>query len=99
MNDEAKLCNYVLHFCAHTVPPSPPLNVVLVNLTETTALLSWERPLNDGGRGDLVYSLSYQEDGTDTIVEFGRVANSTQGEITGIVSEYYKLISPCRCRF
>ena len=72
-------------FCTHThtVPPSPPLNLVLVNLTETTALLRWERPLNDGGRGDLVYALSYQEDGTDTIVEFGRVGNSTQGEITG----------------
>ena len=91
MNDEAKLCTiygiYVLHFCAHPVPPSPPLNVFLVNLTETTALLRWEPPLNDGGRGDLVYALSYQEDGTDTIVEFGRVGNSTQGEITGMFYE------------
>ena len=30
-----------------------------------------------------MYALSYQEDGTARIVEFGRVGNSSQGEITG----------------
>ena len=64
------------------MPPSPPQNVWVVSLTDTTITLAWEVPESDGGRGGLVYGLYYQaNDGVR--IKFGTV-NKTIGVITGI---------------
>jgi hypothetical protein len=58
----------MVRFCLsnfHAEPPSMPRNVEVVNRTATAITLSWDAPLDLGGRDDVSYRVCYQEDGVE----------------------------------
>jgi len=78
-----------------TEPSSAPLNLTVLQVTNTTVQLSWDPPVSNGGRDDLEYQLSYQRAGVPERVRvYGRV-NVTVGQITGLrpFTQYVVMVS------
>ena len=76
-------------------PPSAPLNLTVLQVTNTSVQLSWDPPVSNGGRDDLEYRLSYQRAGVpDNVTVCGRI-NVTMGQITGLrpFVEYVVMVS------
>ena len=68
----------------HTEAPSAPRNLQVLQVTNTTVRLSWDPPVSNGGRDDLVYQLSYQiATSSEPVTIYGSV-NMTEGQITGL---------------
>ena len=63
-------------------PPSKPRNLVISAMT-VTLFLTWDPPLNLGGRTDTSYSIWYQEEGKNTRVD-AVITTTTFLVITGM---------------
>ena len=70
------------HTHTHTEPPSPPRNLTVINVTDTSVALSWEEPTFKGGRNEVEYRLWYMASGDTERTLFGTVS-TTSGQITG----------------
>jgi len=58
--------------------------LTVLQVTNTSVQLSWDPPVNNGGRDDLEYQLSYKRAGVpDNVTVYGRI-NVTMGQITGL---------------
>ena len=57
-----------------------PINVQVVDQTATSITLSWEAPLDLGGRDDISYQMCYELPGMVDCVD---VMNTTAGILTG----------------
>jgi hypothetical protein len=60
-----------------------PRNVKVVNQTATAIILSWDAPLDLGGRDDVSYRVCYQEDGVEAGEELCKLEALTVTVISG----------------
>ena len=76
----------------HAVPPSPPLNVRVVDMSSTTLTLAWEEPVSTGGRGrdELQYNLWFSVAGETSIT-----LSSTVTTTMGVIGGKQLLYKPC----
>ena len=78
----------VIHYVnthTHAVPPSPPLNVRVVDMSSTTLTLAWEEPVSTGGRArdELRYNLWFRAAG-ETNITLSNTVTTTVGLIGGM---------------
>ncbi len=61
-------------------PPSMPINVMISSMTSNSVTLTWDEPLDLGGRLDLSYELCYQ------VVASGEEECTTVTTTTGTIT-------------
>lgn len=71
-----------------------PRNVAIVGLTSNSITISWDAPLDLGGREDVSYRLCYERDGAE---ECTTAVMDTIDTITGIGYTKLKAAVKCAC--
>jgi len=66
--------------------PSAPENVSVSNITDTSLIIMWDTPLDDGGRSDTFYTI------TQNVTDIVYTTTGTSIMLTGLIpSVYYGL--------
>ena len=85
------MCTHATHF-THCLkyftagPPSAPQNIAVSDVTNTSVIIMWEAPRDNGSRTDLFYSISHNV--TDDVFN----TTSTNIMLTGLIPfVYYEL--------
>ena len=80
------VCTHLNTFCFTLGPPSAPQNIAVSDVTNTSVIIVWEAPQDNGGCTDLFYSISHNV--TDDVFN----TTSTNIMLTGLIPfVYYKL--------